>query len=54
MPNDPDAPQTTRGPFERWWRHKAEPWQFWLPQSGLPGGLIGGAVAIAVLIAAFG
>jgi len=28
----------------RWAIKPAMWWQFWLPQSGLPGGLIGGAI----------
>lgn len=32
-----------------WWRRPARPWEFWLPQSGLSGGVIGGVLAAALV-----
>lgn len=33
----------------RWRRKPAAPWQFWLPQSGILGGFIGGAVLALIV-----
>ena len=30
----------------KWWVYPARWWQFWYPQSGLPGGVIIGAIVI--------
>jgi hypothetical protein len=36
--------------FTEWLNRDAQPWQFWRPQSGMPGGII--AVLVMVMIAA--
>jgi hypothetical protein len=35
--------------FLYWWFRPARWWQFWWPGSGLPGGFIFAAVALAIL-----
>jgi hypothetical protein len=40
--------------LRRWWLADARWWQFWMPQSSLPGGIIGGAIVLAVCLVALG
>lgn len=35
--------------MHHWWFEPASWWQFWLPQSGVAGGLIAGAVFLAAV-----
>ena len=39
-----------RAAFNRWNTKPAAPWQFWLPQSGVVGGVIFGTIAITALL----
>jgi hypothetical protein len=36
------------GIIYEWWMKPARRWQFWLPQSGILGGMILGAIIIAI------
>lgn len=38
--------------LHEWWTRPARPWEFWLPQSGLVGGVFFGLVLILVFKAA--
>ncbi len=34
---------------EAWWKHPAQPWEFWWPKSGFAGGFFMGAVFSALV-----
>lgn len=36
--------------ISRWWNHEARWWQFWYPQSGLPGAGIIAAIFFGIAI----
>lgn len=36
--------------LNKWWFKPAKYWQFWLPQSGIIGGMILGAFILAIII----
>ena len=38
---------------DKWAFRDAEWWQFWMPQSGLAGGMIAGVVVIVAIVALF-